>query len=106
MAHDQKLPSDRARSIQKRSSLRRLPSTTLEVLDTIGVSDALEARGPPIERFSIRNRDRLLMPQSITETVLRERLEQLGGRVSRPFRLMSLTQSPEVVTVTWTTEPS
>lgn len=90
---------------------------TLEGLDTIGVSDELEARGLPIERFTIRDRDRplmpiefdrvpsryrhiLMLPQSVTEQVLRERLEQLGGHVLRPLRLVSLTQSPDVVTAT------
>jgi 2-polyprenyl-6-methoxyphenol hydroxylase-like FAD-dependent oxidoreductase len=90
---------------------------TLEVLETIGVTDELEARGLPIERFTVRDRDRALMPiefgrlpsryqhilmlpQSVTEQVLREKLADWGGRVERPRQLLSLRQSPDDVTAT------
>lgn len=90
---------------------------TLEVLDTIGVTDELEARGLPIKRFTVRDRDRALMPiefdrlpsryqhilmlpQSVTEQVLREKLADRGGRVERPRQLLSLRQSPDDITAT------
>ncbi|SBT49880.1 FAD-dependent monooxygenase [Micromonospora auratinigra] len=80
---------------------------TLEVLDRIGVSAPLAARGLPATRFSVRDRDRvlvtvpfdrlpsrypyaLLVSQAETEAVLAERLTALGGRVLRPYRLTGL----------------
>ena len=71
---------------------------TLEVLNPYGVAERLIVRGIRSPRFTIRDRDRVLMPvlfdklpttfpytllvsQSVTEAVLLERLKQLGGRV-------------------------
>lgn len=73
---------------------------TLEVLERIGVARPLEDRGLRLSRFAVRDRDGLLLgidfgdlpstynallmvPQSSTESVLKERLEALGGRVFR-----------------------
>ncbi|MDG4803962.1 FAD-dependent monooxygenase [Micromonospora sp. WMMD980] len=80
---------------------------TLEVLDRIGVADPLAARGLHSARFSIRDRDRLLLTvpfdrlpsrypyallisQAETEAVLADRLAALGGRVLRPYELTGL----------------
>jgi 2-polyprenyl-6-methoxyphenol hydroxylase-like FAD-dependent oxidoreductase len=70
---------------------------TLEMLERIGVSARLAELGIHARRFSIRDGDRelvpvrfdrlatqypytLMLPQNITEQVLLERLEELGGR--------------------------
>ncbi|WP_431933702.1 FAD-dependent monooxygenase [Micromonospora sp. RP3T] len=80
---------------------------TLEVLDRIGVADPLAARGLRSARFSVRDRDRLLLTvpfdrlpsrypyallisQAETEAVLADRLTALGGRVLRPYELTGL----------------
>lgn len=82
---------------------------TLEVLEPLGVSDSLVALGVQARRFTIRDRDRVLVPigfadlptrypytlmvsQAVTEQVLLERLVALGGRVMRPRKLTSLRQ--------------
>ncbi|MEV4377466.1 FAD-dependent oxidoreductase [Streptosporangium sp. NPDC049644] len=88
---------------------------TLEVLEDLGISGRLTALGIHARRFTIRDRDRTLVPvdfdrlptrypytlmisQAVTERVLLERLAELGGRVARPYRLESLTQDAEGVT--------
>ncbi|GAA3078990.1 pentachlorophenol monooxygenase [Streptosporangium carneum] len=88
---------------------------TLEVLEGLGVSERLTALGVHAPRFTIRDRDRTLVPvafddlptrypytlmvsQAVTERVLLERLTELGGRVARPYTLESLTQDDRGVT--------
>jgi 2-polyprenyl-6-methoxyphenol hydroxylase-like FAD-dependent oxidoreductase len=87
---------------------------TLEVLEPLGVSDALVARGVQATRFTIRDRDRVLVPigfadlptrypytlmvsQAVTEQVLLQRLVALGGRVLRPHKLVALRQDEQGV---------
>jgi 2-polyprenyl-6-methoxyphenol hydroxylase-like FAD-dependent oxidoreductase len=88
---------------------------TLEVLEDLGVSERLTALGVHAPRFTVKDRDRTLVPvgfgelptrypytllvsQAVTERVLLERLVELGGRVARPYTLESLTQDGEGVT--------
>jgi len=88
---------------------------TLEVLEPLGVTRTLVARGIPAQRFTIRDRDRVLVPigfedlptaypytlmvsQATTESVLLERLMLLGGQVRRPRTLVGLTQDDEKAT--------
>ncbi|MCW5635153.1 MAG: FAD-dependent monooxygenase [Rubrivivax sp.] len=88
---------------------------TLEVLEAIGVTPRLVARGLKAQRFTIRDRDRVLVPidftplptaypytlmvsQAVTEAVLAERLHELGGRVLRPLALQALMQDDDGVT--------
>ncbi|MEU4835390.1 FAD-dependent oxidoreductase [Streptosporangium sp. NPDC023615] len=90
---------------------------TLEVLEGIGVSGRLTALGIHAPRFTIRDRDRTLVPvefgglptrypytlmisQAVTERILLERLVELGGHVARPYRLESLVQDAGGVTAT------
>ncbi len=91
---------------------------TLEVLEPLGdVTPALLARGLTVQRFTIRDRDRVLLPigfeqlptrypftlmisQAETERVLLERLQALGGDVLRPRTLQSLTQDASSATAT------
>jgi 2-polyprenyl-6-methoxyphenol hydroxylase-like FAD-dependent oxidoreductase len=88
---------------------------TLEVLEPLGVTERLVARGLQAQRFTIRDRDRVLVPigfddlptaypytlmvsQAVTEAVLLERFTELGGRVQRPRALRSVTQDAGSVT--------
>lgn len=90
---------------------------TLEVLEPLDVSERLVARGIPARQFTIRDRDRVLMPigfenlptqypytlmvsQAVTEGVLLQRLVELGGQVLRPRTLAALVQDPSGVTAT------
>jgi len=90
---------------------------TLEVLEPLGVSPTLVARGLQARRFTIRDRDRVLVPivfdrlptrypytlmvsQAVTEQVLLERFTQLGGTVTRPRTLVDLSHDAAGVSVT------
>lgn len=87
---------------------------TLEVLEPLGVAERLVALGVHARRFTIRDRDRVLVPigfselptrypytlmvsQAVTEQVLLQRLAELGGRVLRPHPLVALRQDPDGV---------
>ncbi|MEU8295879.1 FAD-dependent oxidoreductase [Micromonospora sp. NPDC048909] len=87
---------------------------TLEVLDRIDVAAPLVAQGLRAPRFTVRDRDRvllavpfdrlpsrfpyaLLVSQSVTEAVLTERLAGHGVRVRRPCRLTGLTRTDDGV---------
>jgi 2-polyprenyl-6-methoxyphenol hydroxylase-like FAD-dependent oxidoreductase len=90
---------------------------TLEVLEPLGVSAALIERGLQAQRFTIRDRDRVLVPiafdklptrypytlmlsQAVTEQVLLKRFAELGGQVLRPGQLVDLTQDASGATAT------
>lgn len=89
---------------------------TLEVLEPLGVAETLVSLGLKAGRFTIRDRDRVLVPigfsdlptrypytlmvsQAVTERVLLERLVALGGRVLRPHSLVELRQDDAGVDV-------
>ena len=88
---------------------------TLEVLADLGVSARLVEEGIEAPRFTIRDRDKVLVPirfddlpsdfpyalmvsQAVTEQVLLERLTELGGHVRRPLTLVDLVQDDTGVT--------
>ena len=90
---------------------------TLEVLEPLGVTQRLVARGIQARQFTIRDRDRVLVPigfsqlptqypytlmvsQAVTESVLLQRLVELGGRVLRPRTLAALVQDASGATAT------
>ncbi|MBB4929617.1 2-polyprenyl-6-methoxyphenol hydroxylase-like FAD-dependent oxidoreductase [Lipingzhangella halophila] len=90
---------------------------TLEILDPYGVSAPMVARGVHTSRFTIRDRDRILIPvefselptkypytlmisQADTEAILLDRLKELGGTVLRPYTLTTLEQDGDGVTAT------
>jgi len=90
---------------------------TLEVLEPLGVAAQLVERGVQAQRFTIRDRDRVLVPiafdrlptaypytlmvsQAVTEQVLLQRLVDLGGQVLRPRQLVDLAQDASGATVT------
>ena len=90
-------------------------SRTLEVLEPYGVARRLVSQGIHARRFTIRDRDRVLMnvpfdwlptaypytllvSQAVTESVLLRRLQQMGGTVLRPYELTGLDQDSGGVT--------
>ena len=90
---------------------------TLEVLEPLDVARRLVARGIQARRFTVRDRDRVLMPigfedlptrypytlmvsQAVTESVLLERFTELGGSVLRPRSLVDLQQDAAGATAT------
>jgi len=90
---------------------------TLEVVEPLGVSDRLVALGLQAGRFTIRDRDRILVPiefdglpsrypytlmvsQAVTESVLLERARELGVVVRRPCALVTSSQDEEGVVAT------
>ncbi|XUL85570.1 FAD-dependent oxidoreductase [Streptomyces galilaeus] len=93
---------------------------TLEVLDELGASDQLIARGVQVTRFAVRDGSRrlltvpfdklptphpytLMVPQYETESVLLDRLRALGGDVHRPYEVASAVQDEDGVTLTMAT---
>ncbi|MET8319482.1 FAD-dependent oxidoreductase [Micromonospora sp. NPDC005189] len=83
---------------------------TLEVLDRIGAAAPLVAQGLRSPRFTVRDRDRvllsvsfhdlpsrfpyaLLVSQSVTEAVLAGQLADLGVKVRRPCQLTGLSRT-------------
>ena len=90
---------------------------TLEMLERIGVSERLAGLGIHARQFSIRDGDRelvpvrfdglpteypytLMVPQNVTEQVLLERLEELGGSVHRPYVASGVSQTADGAEVT------
>ncbi|TCM45695.1 NAD(P)/FAD-dependent oxidoreductase [Kribbella sp. VKM Ac-2568] len=90
---------------------------TLEMLEEVGVAQRLTELGIHAERFDIRDGDRtlipvrfdqlptdyryvLMVPQYLTEQVLLERLEELGGSVHRPYSAVGVTQTADGAEVT------
>lgn len=88
---------------------------TLEVLEPLGVSRELNGLGLHARRFTVRDRDRVLLPiafdelptayphtlmvsQAVTESVLLKRLQELGGTVMRPRTLVDFEQDAAGVT--------
>jgi 2-polyprenyl-6-methoxyphenol hydroxylase-like FAD-dependent oxidoreductase len=101
---------DRAPTADHTSRAAVVHARTLEVLDRIGAAAPLIAAGIPAPRFTIRDRDRtlvpisfvglptrypyaLMVPQSTTEAVLHDRLVAAGGRIHRGHELTGLTGS-------------
>ena len=93
---------------------------TLEVLEDLKVTDDLVSQGLVVPRFTVRDRDHVLMtvdfaglptaypytlmiPQNVTEAVLLARLQALGGQVYRPYELAAVTQDADGVTATMAT---
>ena len=94
-----------------------LHARTLELLERIGVSKRLAGLGIHARQVSIRDGDRelvrlrfdqlpteyaytLMVPQNITEQVLLDRLEELGGMVHRPYVATGVSQTADGAEVT------
>jgi 2-polyprenyl-6-methoxyphenol hydroxylase-like FAD-dependent oxidoreductase len=108
---------DRLAAGENTSRAAVVHARTLEVLEGLGVAQTLVERGLRAKRFTIRDRDRVLVPigfeqlptrypytlmvsQAETEQVLLDRLLALGGRVLRPRTLTQLAQDELGVTAT------
>jgi 2-polyprenyl-6-methoxyphenol hydroxylase-like FAD-dependent oxidoreductase len=108
-AHEEGVTTSRAVVVHAR---------TLENLEPYGVTEQMVARGVHAPRFSVRDRDRILVPlsfaaqrtrypyalmlsQAEVEHFLRDRLTALGGRVLRPRTVQALTQDGTGATATF-----
>jgi 2-polyprenyl-6-methoxyphenol hydroxylase-like FAD-dependent oxidoreductase len=108
---------DRAEAGANTSRAAVIHARTLEVLQHIGVTDAVVREGLAVPRFGLRDRDELLLqvdfghlptrypfvlmlPQDRTEAILLERLQGLGLDVQRGLSARSLLQDENGVTVT------
>ncbi len=106
---------DRAAEGGNTSRAAVVHARTLEVLEEIGASQKLVRRGVVVPRFTVRDRDRtlltipfdglpttypytLMVPQSITEQVLHERLVALGGSVYREHAVTGVEADTDGVT--------
>ncbi|WP_026414079.1 FAD-dependent monooxygenase [Actinomadura oligospora] len=106
---------DRLAEGQNTSRAAVVHARTLEVLRELEVTDELVAAGIIAPRFTVRERDRVLLtldfddlptdfpyalmvPQNITEAVLLRKLEALGGAVRRPHELTAISQDADGVT--------
>ncbi|MEV4629445.1 FAD-dependent oxidoreductase [Micromonospora sp. NPDC049523] len=98
---------DRVAKGHNTSRANGVHARTLEVLATLGAARPLVEQGVPATRVTLRDHDRtlltmrfddlptpfpyvLLVPQSVTEKVLLDRLTALGGRVLRPYPVVGL----------------
>jgi 2-polyprenyl-6-methoxyphenol hydroxylase-like FAD-dependent oxidoreductase len=94
-----------------------IQARTLEVLDTMGLADAFIDHGHPVRRLRwyagqrnlldldlARNGSRygftLHLPQSQTETLLRARVQELGGIIEHGAELVRLAERGDAVDVT------
>jgi 2-polyprenyl-6-methoxyphenol hydroxylase-like FAD-dependent oxidoreductase len=98
---------DRAEAGANTSRAAVVHARTLEVLDGLGLAEALVSRGVVVPRFTVRDRDRVLLevdfaglptrypytlmvPQDVTEAVLADALRERGGTVRRGQTLEDL----------------
>ena len=90
---------------------------TLEALTRLGVTERMVELGVKVDRFTIRDRDRvllqlrfgklptnhpylLMLPQNLTEQVLADRIAELGGVVHRGFTVTGVSQEGDQAIVT------
>jgi 2-polyprenyl-6-methoxyphenol hydroxylase-like FAD-dependent oxidoreductase len=107
--------TDRADDAAHTSRAAAVNARTLEVLDDLDVTRRMLAQGITAPRFSIRDGRRLLMPldfgvlpgaypftlllpQSDTERLLRERFSELGGSIAQRRELTGFRQDDDGVT--------
>ncbi|MEU8304782.1 FAD-dependent monooxygenase [Actinomadura sp. NPDC048955] len=110
---------DRAAEGANTSRAAVVHARTLETLREVGATGELVERGIIVPRFTVRERDRvlltvefgdlptdfpytLLVPQNVTEEILLGRLHAAGGVVHRPFEVTGLEQDEDGVTATLT----
>jgi 2-polyprenyl-6-methoxyphenol hydroxylase-like FAD-dependent oxidoreductase len=108
---------DRLEQGQNTSRAGVIHAQTLESLRELGVSERLTALGLKIDTFTIRDRDHallklgfaglpsafpylLMLPQNVTESVLAERIQELGGTIRRGVTAESIEQTSEGARVT------
>jgi 2-polyprenyl-6-methoxyphenol hydroxylase-like FAD-dependent oxidoreductase len=105
---------DKLETGQNTSRAAVIHAHTLEVLDAIGVSKDLAREGLKLTRFTLRDRDRklaqlnfdklpshyahlLMLPQDVTERILREALAEASQRVRWGSSVETLSQTAEGV---------
>jgi 2-polyprenyl-6-methoxyphenol hydroxylase-like FAD-dependent oxidoreductase len=110
---------DRLESVQNTSRAGVIHAQTLDSLGSLGVAERLVSLGLKLTTFTIRDRDRallrlgfdqlpsahpylLMLPQNITEAVLAERLEELGGCIRRGVTAESIEHDERGARVTVT----
>lgn len=108
---------DKLATGQNTSRAAVIHAHTLEVLEQLGVSERLANQGLKLAKFSIRDRDRvlvrlhfdtiptpynflLMLPQDMTEKILAEGLAQARGAVRWGSTVESLIETPEGVQAT------
>lgn len=108
---------DRLNSGQNTSRAAVIHAHTLEVLQQIGVAGRLAAEGLPVTRFSLRDRDKvlvrlrfdrlptpfahlLMIPQDVTERILGEELAEAGTRVRWGWTVESIVENAAGVRAT------
>jgi 2-polyprenyl-6-methoxyphenol hydroxylase-like FAD-dependent oxidoreductase len=107
---------DREAAVAHTSRAAVVHARTLEMLERIGVAKRLADLGIHARVFSIRDGDHelvpvrfdglstnypytLMVPQNVTEQVLLDRLQELGGTVHRPCVATGVTQTADSVEV-------
>jgi len=108
---------DKAAEMARTSRAAVIHARTLEQLHEVGVNAELLRRGLVVPRFTVREDDRalitidfddlptehpytLMLSQDQTETVLRERLAELGGEVHQSREVANLAQDADGATAT------
>ena len=108
---------DRLPEGQNTSRAAVIHAHTLDMLAPLGVVEPLAARGLELDRFTVRDRDRallpirfaglptpndhiLMIPQDVTERLLADRLAALGGAVHRGVTATAATQDANGARVT------
>jgi len=108
---------DKLATGQNTSRAAVIHAHTLEVLDSIGVSQTLADAGLKLVNFAYRDRSRallslrfdaipsrfpylLMLPQDVTERILAARLVSLGGSIARGETALKIDPAEESVTVT------
>jgi 2-polyprenyl-6-methoxyphenol hydroxylase-like FAD-dependent oxidoreductase len=103
---------DKLATGQNTSRAAVIHAHTLEVLEQLGVSERLAHKGLKIAKFSLRDRDRvlvrlrfdtlptrhaylLMLPQDMTEEILTEGLIEAGGAVHRGCTVEALVETPD-----------
>lgn len=111
---------DRLAAGQNLSRAGVIHAHTLEMLEPLGVVPPMRAEGMALTRFAVRDRRHrmltidfaglpsrypfvLMLPQDVTERILRERLAALGGTVHRGVEALDIAKDADGATVRVTT---
>src|SRR5579863_6155949 len=106
---------DKGDGVARQSRALGIHARTLEVFDMMGLADRFLARGQVVRRFHLYADGRTLVrldlarngsafgcmldvPQDVTETILRDRVFELGGHVEPGAELTGLSADPGCVT--------
>jgi 2-polyprenyl-6-methoxyphenol hydroxylase-like FAD-dependent oxidoreductase len=110
---------DKGDGVPRQSRALGIHARTLEVFDMMGLAERFDTRGQVVRRFHLYADGRTLVqldlarsgstfgymldvPQDVTETILRDRVSELGGRIEDGTELTGLGADPGGVTATVT----